>query len=84
MCQFNKKETALSVSDMIAKWRFEIDDIGVKTPVDYLTDENPNMTLKEAEAIVKAIRTKRLTDGDIVLQGDGQGNPRSAEPTPSN
>jgi len=84
VCQFNKKETALSVSDMIAKWKFEIDDIGVKTPVDYLTDENPDMTLKEAEAIVEAIRTKRLTDGDIVLQGDGQGNPRSAEPTPSN
>jgi len=76
VCQFNKKETALSVNDMINKWKFEINDIGVKTPVDYLTDENPDMTIKEAEAIVAEIRAKRIADGDIVLQGDGQGNPR--------
>lgn len=84
VCNFNKKKTALSTQDMITKWKFEINDIGVKTPVDYLTEDNPSMTVEEAQGIIDEIRTKRIAKGDLVLQGDGQGNVRNSAPAPTN
>jgi len=84
VCNFNKKKTALSTTDMIQKWRFEINDIGVKTPIDYLTEDNPSMTVEEAQKTIDEIKAKRIADGDLVLQGDGKGNIRNSTPAPTN
>lgn len=52
VCDFIDKSTPLNMNDLIAKWTFELDR-GLKSPVDYLIAENPDLTEDQAKEQLK-------------------------------
>lgn len=58
VCRFNKKKTTLNTQDWISKWTFELER-GLKNEVDYLTEDNPSITVKEAERQIEDNLKKR-------------------------
>ena len=84
VCNIYDRKPSYSVTDMIQKWRFEINEIGVKSPVDYLIEQDPTMTTQEAESIIDEIKNYKIekeTITDNPDPNDGQGDSRS-EPEP--
>ncbi len=52
-CKILDRKPTYNVNDSITKWRFEIKELGVKSGIDYLLAENPNLTIQQAEEQIK-------------------------------
>jgi hypothetical protein len=58
-CEFISTTTQMNSDSKLKKWTYEISE-GIKTKVDYLISENPNMT--EQQAISILINNKKIND----------------------
>lgn len=78
VCQFNKKKTALNTQDYINKWTFELDR-GLKSKVDYLTEDNPSLTEDQAIAQLKKIEEEKANERTDITNNNGTGKPVAGE-----